>query len=163
MATSGTEVAVGQRIKKHKIGLWLKVADDYKRIKKSKSLEIATEAETETEDFIASATPQETLKNYKVYLAQDLAMIKGEDDFEFIWEHFYKDVAEGNETKVEVLIVFMFDGDATEGYKAWKTDAGIIFQALNGVESKIDFNINFGDITQGKVTVEPSSGKLTFK
>lgn len=143
MATQGTEVAVGQTIKKHKIGLFVEVEEAYKRIKKSTTLELTFEANTEEQDFIADENPTEMLKNYKVSLAQDLTMIKGEDDFEYFWEHLYN-LPKTPEVKTKVMIVFMFDGDKTTGYKAWETDAQIMYDNLNGVDSKINFTINFG-------------------
>lgn len=90
-------------------------------------------------------------------------MIKGEDDFEFIWEHFYNDIAKGNQTKCKALIVFMFDGDKTAGYKAWETDASIIFENLNGVDSKINFNINFGGQIRTGTAKPGPDGAPTFE
>ncbi len=135
------------------IGLFLQIEDVYKRIKKSTTLEIAVEANTEEQDFIADKTPTELLKNYGVSLAQDLAMIKGEEDFEFIWEKFYNAIPNNEEVKTKCMIVFMFDGDKTAGYKAWETEAKITFENLNGVDSKINFTINFGDIEKGIATM----------
>ena len=157
-----TEVVAGTTIKKHMIGLFLEITGAYKRVKKSTTLEIAVEANTEEQDFIADMTPTELLKNYKVSLAQDLSMIKGEDDFEFIWENFYNAVANNEEVKTKCMMVFMFDGDKTAGYKAWETDAKIVFENLNGVDSKINFGINFGDIRKGLAKVD-EGGAITFE
>lgn len=160
--TQGTEVSTGTTIKKHMIGLFLDVTGSYKRIKKSTTLEIAVEANTEEQDFIADMTPTELLKNYKVSLSQDLSMIKGEEDFEYIWEKFYNAVANNEEVNTKCLMAFMFDGDKTAGYKAWETNAKIVFENLNGVDSKINFSINFGDIRKGLAKVD-SSGVITFE
>lgn len=143
MATTGTEVAVGSTIKKYMIGLFVQVEDAYKRIKKSTTLELALEANTEEQDFIADVNPTEILKNYKISLEQDLTMIKGEEDFEYFYEKFFN-LPNAPEVKTKAMIVFMFDGDKTAGYKAWETDANIMFTSLNGVDSKLNFTINFG-------------------
>ena len=66
------------------IGLFLQMGESYKRIKKSTTLDIAFNSETETYDFIADKNPTESLKNYSPQISQDLTMIKGEDDFEYI-------------------------------------------------------------------------------
>ena len=121
MATSGTEVPQNTTIKKYMIAIFLMMDTAYKRIKKSTTLELAVEANTEEQDFIADKTPSEILKNYSVSLAQDLTMIKGEEDFEYIWEQFYSKVPNNEEIKTKAMIAFMFDGDKTAGYKAWET------------------------------------------
>lgn len=161
MATQGTEVAVGSTIKKYQIGLFVQVADAYKRIKKSTTLELAVEANTEEQDFIADKTPTDILKNYSVSINQDLTMIKGEDDFEYFWEQFYNSIAKNEEVKTKAMVVFMFDGDVTVGYKAWETDAKIMFSSLNGVDSKINFDINFGDIRLG--LAKSADSQITFE
>lgn len=161
MATSGTEVPNGTTIKKYMIAIFLMMDTAYKRIKKSTTLELAVEANTEEQDFIADKTPSEILKNYSVSLAQDLTMIKGEEDFEYIWEQFYSKVPNNEEIKTKAMIAFMFDGDKTAGYKAWETEAQILFENLNGVDSKINFNINFGDITTGLAKVTEDT--ITFE
>lgn len=143
------------------IGLFLNVETAYKRIKKSTELELAVEANTEEQDFIADKTPTEILQNYTVSLAQDLTMIKGEEDFEYIYEQFYNAIPDNTEVKTKCLIAFMFDGDKTAGYKAWETDCNILFEGMNGVDSKINFTINFGDIRKG--TAKVSDGTITFE
>lgn len=160
--TTGTEVAVGQTVKKYMIGLFLEVESAYKRIKKSTQLELTVEAETETQDFIADVSPTDMLRNYKVSIPQDLTMIKGEEDFEYIWECYYNDVPGNVETTTKCMIAFMFDGDKTTGYKAWETDAKLLFESLNGVDSKINFTINFGG-TIRKGLAKNADGTITFE
>lgn len=143
------------------IGLFLMVESVYKRIKKSTELELAVEANTEEQDFIADKTPTEILQNYTVSLPQDLTMIKGEEDFEYIYEQFYNAIPDNTEVKTKCLIAFMFDGDKTAGYKAWETDCNILFEGMNGVDSKINFTINFGDIRKGLAKV--TDGTITFE
>lgn len=130
-------------IKKNQIGIFFKVDGAYKRIKKSTELEIATESNTEEFEFIADVNPTEMVKNYKISLSQDLVMIKGEDDFEFFYEKFYN-LPLVPEVKVDTMVVFMFDGTSSTGYKAWETTSTIIYDNMNGVDSKINFGINFG-------------------
>lgn len=154
-------MATGTVVKKYMIGLFLNVESAYKRIKKSTELELAVEANTEEQDFIADKTPTEILQNYTVSLAQDLTMIKGEEDFEYIYEQFYNAIPDNTEVKTKCMIAFMFDGDKTAGYKAWETDCNILFEGMNGVDSKINFTINFGDIRKG--TAKVSDGTITFE
>jgi hypothetical protein len=88
-------------------------------------------------------------------------MIKGEDDFEYIYEQMMKSVPNNEEVNTKALLVFMFDGDKTKGYKAWEVDAKLIFDTLSGVDSKINFNINFAsDIRVG--TARVADGAVTF-
>lgn len=137
------------------------MCEGYKRIKKSTSLEISFNSETETYDYIADKNPTESLKSYSPQIAQDLTMIKGEDDFEYIYEKMMDAVPNNEEIDTKALIVFMFDGDKTAGYKAWEVDAKLIFDTLSGVDSKINFNINFAsDIRVGLAKV--SGGTISF-
>lgn len=161
-STTGTEVQVGQTVKKYMIGLFLQMEEAYKRIKKSTTLELSVEAETDTQDFIADMSPTEMLKNYKVSIAQDLTMIKGEEDFEYVWEHFFNDVPVNKEVNVKCMVAFMFDGDKTAGYKAWETDAKLMFESLNGNDSKINFTINFGGSIR-KGLAKNAGSQITFE
>ena len=134
----------------------------YKRIKKSTTLDIAFNSETETYDFIADKNPTESLKSYSPQISQDLTMIKGEDDFEYIYEKMFNSVPNNEEVNTKALLVFMFDGDKTKGYKAWEVDAKLIFDTLSGVDSKINFNINFAsDIRVGIAKVADEAVTFT--
>lgn len=132
----------------------------YTRIKKSTELEISIEANTEEEDYIADERPTNSLNNYAITLSQDLTMYKGEPDFEYFYEKAYNAVPKNEEVKAKALIVFMFDGDKTAGYKAWETDANILFTSINGVDSKINFDIEFGNMRIG--TAKMAEGTPTF-
>lgn len=143
LATTGEEVPVGTMVKKHKVAIFINTGEQYKRIKKSTTFELQFEANTETFDFIADVNPTELTKNYKISLPQDITMIKGEPDFEFFYEKMYN-LPVNPEVKAKVMIVFMFDGDKSLGYKAWETEAQIVYDNLNSVDSKINVNINFG-------------------
>lgn len=159
------EVKTGTMIKKYMVGVFIDTSEGgdgtgYKRIKKSTELEIATEANTEEFDFIADVNPSELVKNYKISLAQDLVMIQGQDDFEYFFDKFYN-LPVVPEVKAKAMIVFMFKGDASSGYKAWETMASIMYDNMNGVDGKLNFTINFGDVTLGTATM--SDGTPTFK
>ena len=155
------EVKTGTMIKKYMVGIFIDTSEGgdgtgYKRIKKSTELEIATEANTEEFDFIANVNPEELLKNYKISLAQDLVMIQGEEDFEYFFDKFYN-LPVAPEVKAKAMIVFMFKGDKTNGYKAWETTANVMFDNMNGVDGKLNFTLNFGDITLGTATMAGST------
>ncbi len=159
------EVKTGTMIKKYMVGIFIDTSEGgdgtgYKRIKKSTELEIATEANTEEFDFIANVNPEELLKNYKISLAQDLVMIQGEDDFEYFFDKFYN-LPVAPEVKTKAMIVFMFKGDSSTGYKAWETTANVMFDNMNGVDGKLNFTLNFGDIALGTATM--LDGTPTFE
>lgn len=159
------EVKTGTMIKKYMVGIFIDTSEggdgtEYKRIKKSTELEIATEANTEEFDFIANVNPEELLKNYKISLSQDLVMIQGEDDFEYFFDKFYN-LPVAPEVKTKAMIVFMFKGDKTSGYKAWETTANVMFDNMNGVDGKLNFTLNFGDIALGTATM--ANGTPTFR
>lgn len=159
------EVKTGTMIKKYMVGVFIDTSEGgdgtgYKRIKKSTELEIATEANTEEFDFIANVNPEELLKNYKISLAQDLVMIQGQDDFEYFFDKFYN-LPVVPEVKAKAMIVFMFKGDKTSGYKAWETMANIMYDSMNGVDGKINFTLNFGDVILGTATM--ADGTPTFR
>lgn len=109
--------------------------------------------ETEDADYIADEHPTTELKSYKPSIDQDLTMIKGEDDFEFVWSKFFSmDV--GADAVTDVMVVFMFDGDKTVGFKAWKTSSILSMQDMDAVASKINFQIMFGGtIDKGLATM----------
>lgn len=159
------EVKTGTMIKKYMVGIFIDTSEGgdgtgYKRIKKSTELEISTEANTEEFDFIANVNPEELLKNYKISLAQDLVMIQGQDDFEYFFDKFYN-LPVAPEVKAKAMIVFMFKGDKTSGYKAWETTANVKFDNMNGVDGKINFTLNFGDVILGTATM--ADGTPTFR
>lgn len=159
------EVKTGTMIKKYMVGVFIDTSEGgdgtgYKRIKKSTELEIATEANTEEFDFIANVNPEELLKNYKISLAQDLVMIQGQDDFEYFFDKFYN-LPVVPEVKAKAMIVFMFKGDKTNGYKAWETMTNIMYDSMNGVDGKINFTLNFGDVILGTATM--ADGTPTFR
>ncbi|MGO5053645.1 hypothetical protein ACTQ6A_14255 [Lachnospiraceae bacterium LCP25S3_G4] len=148
-------------VKKHQIGLFIKTADTYKRIKKSTSLTISMNPETETFDFIADESPSEELKTYKPTIDQDLAMYKEEEDYKLIWPYFYEQKT-GSQAHVATMIVFMQEPESGGGYKAWETDSVLSVQDLNAVDGKLNFQLLFGGTTKkGSATVS-EAGVVTF-
>lgn len=156
-------------IKKHQIGLFLNMAasgaaaPSWTRIKKSTELTISMNPETEDVDYIADESPTTELKQYKPSIEQPLKMIKGEPDFEAVWPRFY-DLKTGDEAKMDVLVVFIFDktGSGTSAtYKAWKTRSLVTFNELNAVDSELSFDINFGgNIERGTCTLTGTAPDL---
>lgn len=151
-------------VKKHQIALFVNTgttaSPTWKRIKKSTELTISLNPETADYDYIADENSTTELSKYKPTISQPLTMYETEDDFEFIWGKFY-DLKTGSDARAEVMIVFMFDGDNTDGYKAWKIDCAISCNEMNAVESTITFDILFGGtVTKGTATV--TSGVPTF-
>ena len=67
----------------------------------------------------------------------------------------------GSDAHTKALVVFMFDGDASAGFKAWETDAIITIDEMNAVESTITFNVMFNGTTR-KGTATMADGKPTF-
>lgn len=156
-------------IKKHQIGLFLNTGTSsgsptWTRVKKSTELTIAMNPETEDVDYIADESPTTELKQYKPSIEQPLKMIKDEPDFEAVWPRFY-DMKTGDEAKMDVLVVFIFDKDgsgASATYKAWKTRALVTFNELNGVDSELSFDINFGGtIERGTCTLTGTAPDLS--
>ena len=151
-------------VKKHQIALFLNTSTTgtaaYKRIKKSTELTISLNPETVDYDYIADESPTTELDKYKPSINQPLTMYEGEDDFDYIFSLF-KNMSVGNDAKTKVMVVFMFDGDATNGYTAWESDCVISITEMNGVASTITFSILFGG-TVSKGTATISAGVPTF-
>lgn len=152
------EVPAGAMISKDKISLFVKPEDAFKRIKKSTELEIASEAVSEEYEFI-DGTSENKVEKYKYSITQDLAMIQGEEDFEAFYQ-LWLNTPNVPEIKMEAMIVFMFKGDASTGYDAWKTDVNVIFSGMNGNDKKINFDLNLIKPTVGKATM--ADGVPTF-
>ena len=152
-------------VKKHLIALFLNTgtssAPTWTRIKKSTELTIALNPETEEFDYIADENPTTELTKYAPSIEQPLKMIKGEPDFEFIWDRFFS-LATGQDAKAEYMIVFMFDKDETGAYKAWKGDSVISCNEMNAVDSEISFDLAFGGtVEKGTATVTSGSPSFT--
>lgn len=151
-------------VKKHLIGLFLNTgtsaAPVWKRIKKSTALTITMNPETQDFDYIADESPTTELMKYKPTIDQDLTMYKGEEDYELVWPYFYE-MRTGSDAHIECMVVFMQEGDSTNGYAAWKTDSVLSVTDMNAVESKLNFQIMFGG-TVSKGTATKKDNVISF-
>lgn len=152
-------------VKKHMIGVFLDINNDiespqFVRIKKSTEFTLAMNPETVTYDYIADESPTEELDKYKPSISQPLTMYKGEPDFDMIYDRFFN-MNVGLDAHARVMIVFMFDGDADAGYKAWESDCVLSIDNLDSVASQISFNILFGG-TVRKGIAKMADGVPTF-
>ena len=151
-------------VKKHEIAIMLDTGTDaapaWKRIKKSTTLTISMNPQTEDFDYIEDVNPTTELKNYKPTLDQDLTMYRNEEDYKMVWPYFYE-MRTGSEAHVPVLIVFKQEGNTTDGYAAWKTDSVLSVQDMNAVDSKLNFQLLFGGTIE-RGTVKMSDSGIVF-
>ena len=141
-------------VKKYHIALFLEggTAQNpvWVRIKKSTSLQLTLNPETQEYDYITDKNPTTEVIRYKPALNQPVTMYKGEVDYALAWDKFYT-LKTGEKAKTNVLIVFMQE-DVTRtvseqtitAYKAWKNEATLSVSDLNAVDSTITLDINFG-------------------
>lgn len=141
-------------VKKYHIALFLEggTAQNpvWVRIKKSTSLQLSLNPETQEYDYITDKNPTTEVIRYKPALNQPVTMYKGEGDYALAWDKFYT-LKTGEKAKTNVLIVFMQE-DVTRtvseqeitAYKAWKNEATLSVSDLNAVDSTITLDINFG-------------------
>ncbi len=152
-------------VKKHLIGLFLDKGTtgtpDWFRIKKSTALTITMNGEVVENDYIADESPTSELNKYAPAIDQDLTMIKGEPDYEFVFDKFFS-MATGTEAHVDCMVVFMQEGDNETGFKSWKTNALLTITDMNAVDSKINFSLTFGGTTV-KGTAKMVDGVPTFE
>lgn len=135
--------------------------ETFKRICKSTSLTVAQNAETEDHDYIADATKTTEVKSYAPTIDQDLAIIKGEDDYEFVFAR-YKAHGVGSAAHITVLLVYMLDGDATAGFYAEKSDAVMSFTDYNAVDGQINFTLSMcGDTITGHAAISNKVATFT--
>jgi hypothetical protein len=149
-------VSNGTMLKKHHVGLWLNggtyEAPKWVRIKKSTENTITMNAETRDVDYIVDENPTTILDKYKPSLSQPIIMYKGEPDFEFVFDKFFKQSV-GADAEGEVLIVFYGADGGTGRAKAWRSKCIFTIDSLNPVDSTITVGINFAGTTE-KVEVD---------
>jgi len=149
-------VSNGTMLKKHHVGLWLNggtyEAPKWVRIKKSTENTITMNAETRDVDYIVDENPTTILDKYKPSLSQPIIMYKGEPDFEFVFDKFFKQSV-GADAEGEVLIVFYGADGGAERAKAWRSKCIFTIDSLNPVDSTITVGINFAGTTE-KVEVD---------
>lgn len=154
-------------VKKFKIGLFVdsgKVTGsaDWVHIKKSTDLSLNFNAETQEFDYISDTSPTTEVMRYKPSLSQSIVMWKGEKDYDLFFDQIYN-LRSGDLAKRDVLLVFMAEGDATNGFKAWKTNATLTPSSFDAVNSTITVDINFGGtIEQGTATPDETTKKPIF-
>lgn len=141
-------------VKKYHIALFVNggthEAPAWTRIRKSTSLELNMNPETQDYDYITDQSPTTEILRYKPSLSQPVTMYKGEPDYSFAFGKFFN-LQTGEKAKCEVLIVFMqedssriVEGVSTVVYKAWRNNATLSISSLNGVDSTITMDISFG-------------------
>lgn len=149
-------VSDGTMLKKHHVGLWLNSgtyeAPKWERIKKSTENTITMNAETREVDYIVDENPTTILDKYKPSLSQPIIMYKGEPDFEFVFDKFFKQSV-GADAEGEVLIVFYGADGGTGRAKAWRSKCVFTIDSLNPVDSTITVGIDFAGTTE-KVEVD---------
>lgn len=149
-------VSDGTMLKKHHVGLWLNSgtyeAPEWERIKKSTENTITMNAETREVDYIVDENPTTILDKYKPSLSQPITMYKGEPDFEFVFDKFFKQSV-GPDAVGEVLIVFYGADGGTGRAKAWRSKCVFTIDSLNPVDSTITVGIDFAGTTE-KVEVD---------
>ena len=149
-------VSDGTMLKKHHVGLWLNggTYEDPKwvRIKKSTENTITMNAETREVDYIVDENPTTILDKYKPSLSQPIVMYKGEPDFEFVFDKFFKQSV-GADAEGEVLIVFYGADGGSRRAKAWRSKCVFTIDSLNPVDSTITVGIDFAGTTE-KVEVD---------
>lgn len=149
-------VSNGTMLKKHHVGLWLNdgtyEAPKWERIKKSTENTITMNAETREVDYIVDENPTTILDKYKPSLSQPIVMYKGEPDFEFVFDKFFKQSV-GADAEGEVLIVFYGADGGTGRAKAWRSKCIFTIDSLNPVDSTITVGIDFAGTTE-KVEVD---------
>ena len=149
-------VSDGTMLKKHHVGLWLNggtyEAPKWVRIKKSTENTITMNAETREVDYIVDENPTTILDKYKPSLSQPITMYKGEPDFEFVFDKFFKQSV-GADAEGEVLIVFYGADGGTGRAKAWRSKCVFMIDNLNPVDSTITVGIDFAGTTE-KVEVD---------
>lgn len=149
-------VSDGTMLKKHHVGLWLNggtyEAPKWVRIKKSTENTITMNAETREVDYIVDENPTTILDKYKPSLSQPIVMYKGEPDFEFVFDKFFKQSV-GADAEGEVLIIFYGADGGTGRAKAWRSKCVFTIDNLNPVDSTITVGIDFAGTTE-KVEVD---------
>ena len=109
-------------------------------------------AETREVDYIVDENPTTILDKYKPSLSQPIVMYKGEPDFEFVFDKFFKQSV-GADAEGEVLIVFYGADGSTGRAKAWRSKCIFTIDSLNPVDSTITVGIDFAGTTE-KVEVD---------
>jgi hypothetical protein len=141
-------------VKKYHIALFLNSGTSenpvWVRVKKSTSLELSMNPETQDYDYIVDQNPTTEVLRYKPSLNQPITMYKGEADYDFAFGKFYN-LQTGEKAKCEVLVVYMqedmtrvVDGITKTVYKSWRNIATLTVASFNAVDSIITLDVTFG-------------------
>ena len=141
-------------VKKYHIALFLNSGTSenpvWVRVKKSTSLELSMNPETQDYDYIVDQNPTTEVLRYKPSLNQPITMYKGEADYDFAFGKFYN-LQTGEKAKCEVLVVYMqedmtrvVDGITKTVYKSWRNTATLTVASFNAVDSIITLDVAFG-------------------
>lgn len=153
---------MGEIVKKTKVVPFIntgtKELPKWTQIKKSTTFTLSMNPQTKTYDFISSEIPQDELDSYKPTLAQSLAMYKGEDDYEAIFDMLYNR-ATGDKAHRDILIVFYKEKGTCSAitgdvYKAWKVDSLVSINQMDTTNENIDFDLALNDIENGAVMIQ---------
>lgn len=134
----------------------------WKRIDRSTIFELSANPQTEEMDYISYELPVTEIDHYTPELPQEIALYAGNPVYEYAFELFY-DLPVGSACFIPVMLCFAPNGE--EGKKeqrAWQIQqTTFTLGALNTVEGKITFTLNFGgDIERGKYEI--AAGIPTF-
>ena len=115
------------------------------------------------EQYIHEDSGTKETDSYAPTLAGEQTAYKGEAVFDYI-DNLRQKRAVGNDCKTQMLMVYIYDGDQTTGYKAEKQDVSISINEFGGEAGgavTISYDIGFvGDAKKGTVTI--TEGVVTF-
>lgn len=137
-------------------------SESWLRIKKSTTLTISQNPETETFDYIADETATTEIKQYNPTIDQDIAILPEQPDYKWFFEQ-YKKHPIGEDAHYDVLITYLCDKkeSPTNSYYAVKQEAVISFTDFNSTDGTLNVNIAFcGTPIEGYTTV--TGGTFAF-
>ena len=134
-----------------------KTATKWMQIKKTTAFALAMNPQTKTFDFISDVTPTEEIDSYQPSLSQSLTMLKGEPDYQEIFDMLYE-LPTGAKAHRPALIVFYQEsgtmeeeGENIEIFKAWHLNALVKVNQMDTVNETIDFDLSFSERKTGAV------------
>lgn len=134
--------------------------EDWKRVRKSTTFDLAFNPETEDMDFIDMANTATVLKTYKLTMDQETSLEEGDPLFDEMFE-MMQTLPVGDDAKRNIMIVFPKQHSGGTGFVAWKMPVTLTFSNFNTVDKKLSFAMNQnGDFIRGKATV--AEDKPTF-
>lgn len=135
-------------------------SETWLRIKKSTTLTISQNPETETFDYIADETATNEIKQYNPTIDQDIAILPEQPDYQWFFEQ-YKKHPIGEDAHYDVLLTYLCDKKSDNTYYAVKQEAVISFTDFNSTDGTINVSIAFcGTPIEGTTSV--SNGTFTF-